>query len=327
MKKSLLTLAAAAMIGTTSFAQTVIFDNGPIADLIGGGAAGADASTLHDGMGTYGAGHAFSSGFRVADDFVVAPGTTVLIDSLVFYAYQTGSGPVSTISEVNVRIWNGVPEDGVSTVVFGDNTTNIMITSEWSGAYRTGDVGAANCPAATCVDRPIMRNACTVGTTLTPGTYWIDWQTNGTGASGPWAPPVNLGAGVTTTGNAKQYDPGAMIWNDLFDGALTSEAQGMPFLVVGTITTGINETVVNNNVTIFPNPISQSAMVTINVPVSKSDKLTMTVVDILGNVVRKIENISDRQFEFKRGSLSDGVYFYEMTNGAEILKNGKIVLQ
>ncbi|MBL0342155.1 MAG: T9SS type A sorting domain-containing protein [Bacteroidetes bacterium] len=315
------------MIGTTGIAQTVIYDNGPTFDLAGGGAAGANASSLHDGMGSYGSGHAFSSGFRVADDFVVAPGTTVTIDSLVFYAYQTGSGPISSITEVNVRIWNGVPEDGISTAVFGDNTTNIMITSEWGGAYRTGDLGAAACPAETCVDRPIMRNACIVGTTLAPGTYWIDWQTNGTGASGPWAPPINLGAGVTTTGNAKQYDPAGLIWNDLFDGALTTEAQGLPFLVVGTITTGINEININNNVTVFPNPVSESTTVTINAPIGSNDELTFTVYDILGNVAKKIENITSKSFELKRGSLANGVYTYEMTNGGEILKNGKIVLQ
>ena len=327
MKKSLLTLAAAALLGTTGYAQTVIYDNGPIFDLAGGGAAGANASTLHDGMGSYGSGHAVSSGYRVADDFIVAAGTTVTLDSLVFFAYQTGSGNTSTISEVNVRIWNGVPEDGVSTVVFGDPTTNVMITTEWSGTYRTGDLGAAACPAETCVDRPIMRNACVIGTTLAPGTYWIDWQTNGSLASGPWAPPINLGAGVTTTGNAKQFDPTAVVWNDLFDGGLTTEAQGLPFLAVGTITTGINEISSNNNVSIFPNPVSESATVTINVPVSNSDKLTLTITDVLGNVVRKIENISTKQFELKRGSLSNGVYLYEMTRGTEVLKNGKVVLQ
>ncbi len=325
MKKTLLTLAVAAMIGTTGFAQTVIFDNGSIFDLPAGGAGGANASTLHDGMTTYGAGHALSSGFRVADDFTVAPGTTVTIDSLVFFSYQTGSGNVSTISEVNVRIWNGVPEDGVSATVFGDNTTNIMITTEWSGTYRTGDVGAA-CDPATCIDRPIMRNACIVGTTLTPGTYWIDWQTGGTGASGPWAPPVNLGTGTPVSGNGKQYDPTAMVWNDLIDAGANAQ-QGLPFLVVGTILTGINEIESNNNVTIFPNPVHESTTVTINATITSNDNYVLTVYDVLGNAVRKIENIKSKSFELKRGSMTNGVYFYEMTNGGEIVKNGKIVLQ
>src|SRR5512143_645082 len=51
----------------------VLYNNGPIVTHPGGGAGGADASALQTalGMGTYGFGHAVSSGFRVADDFTV----------------------------------------------------------------------------------------------------------------------------------------------------------------------------------------------------------------------------------------------------------------
>ena len=326
MKKTLLTLFAVAMAGTASFAQ-VVFDNGPISDLIGQGAGGADVSSLHDGMGTYGAGHAVSSGFRIADDLVVAPNTTLQLDSLIFYAYQTGSGNISTITEVNLKIWNDVPDGPSSTVVFGDGVTNLLFTTEWVGSYRTGDFGSTTCDPATCTQRPIMRNALTIGTILGPGTYWLDWQTNGSGTSGPWAPPVNLGAGVTTTGNAKQFDPTAVVWNDLFDGTLTTEAQGFPFQAIGTLTTGLTEIFNNNNVTMTPNPVKSSATVTINTPVSKSDVFTFTVYDVLGNVVRKTENISAQQFAFNRESLTNGVYMYEVAKGNTILKKGKVVLQ
>ncbi len=326
MKKTLLTLFAVAMAGTASFAQ-VVFDNGPISDLIGQGAGGADVSSLHDGMGTYGAGHAVSSGFRIADDLVVAPNTTLQLDSLIFYAYQTGSGNISTITEVNLKIWNGIPDDAASTIVFGDGVTNLLFTTEWIGSYRTGDFGNVNCEPATCTQRPIMRNALTIGTVLGPGTYWLDWQTNGSGASGPWAPPVNLGAGLTTTGNAKQFDPTAVVWNDLFDGTLTTEAQGFPYQAIGTLTTGLTEIFNNNSVTMTPNPVKSSATVTINTPVSKSDVFTFTVYDVLGNVVRKTENISAQQFAFNRESLTNGIYMYEVAKGNTILKKGKVVLQ
>lgn len=326
MKKTLLTLFAVAMAGTASFAQ-VVFDNGPISDLIGQGAGGADVSSLHDGMGTYGAGHAVSSGFRIADDLVVAPNTTLQLDSLIFYAYQTGSGNISTITEVNLKIWNGIPDDPSSTIVFGDGVTNLLFTTEWIGSYRTGDFGSTTCDPATCTQRPIMRNALTIGTVLGPGTYWLDWQTNGSGTSGPWAPPVNLGAGLTTTGNAKQFDPTAVVWNDLFDGTLTTEAQGFPFQAIGTLTTGLTEIFNNNSVTMTPNPVKSSATVTINTPVSKSDVFTFTVYDVLGNVVRKTENISAQQFAFNRESLTNGVYMYEVAKGNTILKKGKVVLQ
>ena len=37
-----------------------------------------------------------------------------------------------------------------------------------------------------------MKQTVTIGTSLTEGTYWIDWQTGGTLASGPWAPPIAI---------------------------------------------------------------------------------------------------------------------------------------
>ncbi len=326
MKKSVLLLSFLLATGLSALAQTVIYDNGPIFDIAGGGSGGANASTLHDGLGTYGAGHALSSGFRVADDLVVPTGETWYLDSLVFFGYQTGSGPVSSINHVNVRIWDG-PPGAPSNVVFGDDVTDRLITTELAGAYRTGDFTSTTCAPATCVDRPIMRNATLIGTSLLPGTYWIDWQTGGTLTSGPWAPPINLGAGVTITGNAKQYNPTTMAWADLFDGALTTDGMGFPFLAVGSIFTGISEAANNVQVSIYPNPVKSSATVNLNFPVSKSDNISFNVYNVIGNKVKSMEQIGSQQFTFERGTLNNGVYFYELTQGAKVLKNGKIVVQ
>jgi hypothetical protein len=325
MKKTLLAFAVVLTAGYSALAQTVIHDNGPLIDMPGAGVGGADVSSLHDGMTSYGSGHAVSSGYRVADDLIVPAGESWVIDSLVFFAYQTNSGNTSSITEVNVRIWDGVP--GTGNIVYGDDVTNRMITTEWTGIYRTDAPGSTTCDPATCSLRPIMRNATMIGTTLAAGTYWIDWQTNGTLTSGPWAPPINLGTGVTTTGNAMQYDPATLIWNNLFDGGLTTEAQGLPYLAVGTVITSINEITQNNSVSVFPNPMNESATVTINVPVSKNDALTFTLYDILGNEVLKMNNISTKQFNLERGTLTNGVYMYEMLKSGDVLKKGKIVLQ
>ncbi len=44
----------------------------------------------------------------------------------------------------------------------------------------------------------------TIGTALAQGTYWVQSATDGSLASGPWAPPITI-LGQTTTGNALQY--------------------------------------------------------------------------------------------------------------------------
>lgn len=326
MKKLL--LSAMALLATTSLvAQTVIYDSGPIYDLAGGGSGGANASTLHDAMTTYGAGHAFASGYRVSEDIIVPAGETWNIDSLVFHAYQTNSGNISTITAVNVRIWNGTP-GGASTIVFGDSTSNILVTSDFAGTYRTGDFTSTACPPATCVARPIMRNATYVGTSLTAGTYWIDWQTDGSATSGPWAPPVNLGAGNTTTGNAKQYinDPANANytnWVDLTDGGSLTP-QGLPFLVVGSITTGINEVDGGRQVSVYPNPVVSKA--TVSISGTTSEKFDFVVYNMIGSAVREYTNLSAGSFTFDRAGLENGVYFYEVRSNDNSVKSGKIVL-
>jgi uncharacterized repeat protein (TIGR01451 family) len=70
---------------------------------------------------------------------------------------------------------------------------------------------------------------------LPPGTYWLDWQTDGSLGSGPWAPPVTI-TGTAITGNGLQSlaDNGAT-WapaNDTGDGA---PQQALPFIITGTL--------------------------------------------------------------------------------------------
>jgi hypothetical protein len=86
--------------------------------------------------------------------------------------------------------------------------------------YRVLDTDLTN------ADRPIMAVVGTVGTVLPPGTYWLDWQFNGTLSSGPWQPPISI-LGVTTTGNAMQYTSTG--WANLVDVG----PQGLPFIIDG----------------------------------------------------------------------------------------------
>ncbi len=210
--------------GTAALEWTVSagleYDNGPLVNSPGTGAGGADESmvqTVSLGMSVNGFGHALSSGYRIADDLMVSGGDWP-INTITFYAYQSGSAITSTINHVNLRIWDGPPNDPASAVIFGDTTTNRMVSTRWSGIYRVGETtsGATN--------RPIMASTVNVGIILSPGTYWLDWQSDGTLASGPWAPPITIN-GLTTTGNALQFDGSG--WS----AAVDVGQQGFPFTI------------------------------------------------------------------------------------------------
>jgi hypothetical protein len=204
--------------------RAILYDNGPLVTHPLGGAGGHDASAVQTalGMTLYGFGHQYSLGYRMADDFTIPAGGSWDIQQITFFAYQTGSGTTSSITGVYFEILNGSPAGGGS-VVFGDQTTNRMTSTSWSGIYRTLDTDVR-----TATTRCIMANVCAAAVTLSPGTYWIAWNTNGTLTSGPWAPPVTV-LGSTGSGNGLQY-LGTTGWGAALDG---SWQQDLPFVIEG----------------------------------------------------------------------------------------------
>lgn len=212
---------------TNRGASELLYTSGPYFNQAGT----PDLSILEDvtlGMDTFGAGVQITSGNRIADDIVIAEDAD--ITEMVFYAYQsfTPTAP-PTINAINVQVWDGDPSDPASSVIFGDDVTNVLDGVVWSGAFRVLEGSPTN------TDRAIHRITVDVtGLSLTAGTYWVDWQIGGTAGSGPWQPPVAI-LGQTVTGNAQQSLAG--VWAPLLDGG-TSTAQGVPIEVFGTVTGG-----------------------------------------------------------------------------------------
>ncbi|MBN2560644.1 MAG: hypothetical protein JXQ75_06915 [Phycisphaerae bacterium] len=177
----------------------VLWDNGPMITHPGTGYGGADVSEVPGAVGgcTYGYGHQLSAGNRVADDFTLE--RAAHIETITFYAYQSyAPGTTSTITAVNLQIWDG-PPNARGTVIWGDQTTNLLINTEWSGIYRVDAGEFLN------TDRAIMANTVAVDVHLHPGTYWLDWQSDGSASySGPWANPVQV-RDTAGSGNALQW--------------------------------------------------------------------------------------------------------------------------
>ena len=211
----------------------LLFDNGPIQTGTGNGAGGGNTSAIGAyGSTNFGFGHNATIPAYVADDFVVPAGGWTLSD-LQFLSYQTGGNATTTsITGLFVQIWNGRPGDAGSAVVFGDLTTNRLATSVFSGIYR---VTSTTLTGAT---RPVYRNTATVNTVLAPGTYWVQWGTTGSLASGPWAPHVTTNDATPPPGNARQFTAGA--WATALDGGDGTPGNpgtitvAFPFIVNGT---------------------------------------------------------------------------------------------
>ncbi len=207
---------------------TVLFNNGPLITNPGAGAGGANASIITTGT-LFGSAQSASGFFRVADNFVVPAGQSWRLDSAFVYAYQTGSTTNSTITSVNVRIWRGRPDSAGAELVFGDTTTQRMIRTRFSNIYRVAD----STTNITNTQRPIMEQTVNLGgTILTSGTYWLDWQTAGSLASGPWQPPVSIiGQPIVPGADAIQRTP-ARVWQAALDG---TNPLAFPFVLHGAL--------------------------------------------------------------------------------------------
>lgn len=206
-----------------------LFDNGPLINNPGGGVGGADESMVQEstlGMSTLGFGNQRRFEQRIADDFIVPPRTFWQIDRITFFQYQTGSTLDSTFTALNYRIWEGFPRAPGSRVVFGDTFTNRIVSAPWSGIFRVREP-----ISGTASDRPIMALETAASVLLYPGTYWIDWQADGTLVSGPWVPPVTI-PGLSETGNAIQSATDGNTWQPATDGG-TGDPQGLPFIIEG----------------------------------------------------------------------------------------------
>ena len=222
-------------------AQEVLFDNGSFVTHPGAGPGGSDYSFMESPLINYGFGNQYATGQRLADDFTVT-GDGWVIDSIVFFQYQTGSSTSTTMTGTNIQIWK------TSEIVWGEPSTNRLYRSVWTGCYRGDDFAS--------VQRPIMRNTClTPDLKLHPGSYILDWQASGSLTSGPWCVPVTI-SGQLATGDAQGYSEGK--WSYLFGDSTEIYPQGLPFIIYGRISGYPSSISINESYT-FSDPYSLSS--------------------------------------------------------------------
>ncbi len=204
--------------------NNVLYDNGPLITNVDA-CSGQDASRLETNLGlqVLGFNNRFETEGRVADDFTVPTGGWN-IENITFFTYQTGAPTTpSPIFGLYIQIWDGHPGDNESSVVWGDLSTNRLIDSSFTNIQR--DFDTSQCTNT----RYIFANTVLVDRYFEPGTYWLDWLTQGSLSLGPFSPPVTI-PGQTTTGNALQGNLTTEIWTPLTDNGYT---QGLPFIITG----------------------------------------------------------------------------------------------
>ncbi len=96
--------------------------------------------------------------------------------------------------------------------------------------------------------------------------------------------------------------------------------QNSPQLVTNLCSvTGINETTVSSEAKVFPNPFSNQLTFTS----SDNEIMKLTLYDIFSRQI--IQQTITNSTTINTEQLTDGIYFYELRNNKEIIKNGKVL--
>lgn len=186
--------------------------------------------------------------FRCADDFEVPVGETWTINQVVTFAYQTGySGGTSPILAATLQIWDGIPGQPGSSVIFGDETTNRLNASGDTGMWRIFNSTVPSPGTTPATNRKIWNVSINVTPpiALTAGTYWIDWNTEIAANGAHFAPPVTIPGVRTLPGmNARQFT--ATGWQDVIDEGNPAAAApdvplDFPFQLMGNFTLNCDE--------------------------------------------------------------------------------------
>lgn len=155
----------------------------------------------------------------LAENFLVT-GAGWNVQSLDFFGYQTGSTSF-TFTGVTWSILSGSNIATASVVASGTTP----VTSLGVFAYRVTNT------TLTATNRPVYRmNADIPDIALAAGSYFVTWALAGTGASGPFVPPIPSSYGI---GNGLQSVSGGA-YAPLVD-AGSSQNFDVPFVIQGTV--------------------------------------------------------------------------------------------
>jgi hypothetical protein len=89
---------------------------------------------------------------------------------------------------------------------------------------------------------------------------------------------------------------------------------------------GVSEEVINNAVSIYPNPFSSLATVMISKDL-KLQNAEFRLYDVLGKEVIAMNNITTNEIRLDQKHLLPGVYFYKFNNNGKTISSGKVLVK
>jgi uncharacterized repeat protein (TIGR01451 family) len=88
---------------------------------------------------------------------------------------------------------------------------------------------------------------------------------------------------------------------------------------------GIQETIINGSVSVYPNPFSDQTTFVITSE-KPNETYSFEMTDVLGKKVKQIRT-NEKQFSVSRDDLKNGMYFYSITNSDGVVAKGKVIIK
>ncbi len=293
-------------------ATTGVFNNGPIVTDPVGGFNGNALSMLSPPLSTLG----LNGTIRTAEKFWLPEGGNYLIDSIGFWAYQTGSGFVSNFTSVFLMIYDGDPSSG-GQLIYGDSIANGLLDTYFSGVMRASN--------STPLDstRPIMR---VVGEFMAPTqlvggrNYWLVWSFTAGGT--PFFPPITV-PGIISSGNAIQRSNTSFAWS-LANGGGIGFPAGAPFQIYfKPDLTSVNTLDALATKVGYPYPNPTHDKFNVSVELQRNEKVEVRITDLQGRqlILQPFGQMSEGKhtLELNAASLSNGMYLVQIQSGNQLV--------
>ena len=292
-----------------AYAQTTyLIDTALVTDA---GYGGAPASCKANGMTYNSVGMDRSHSVWAADAFTVPIGATWVFDTVILYGYQYGSSLSSPFTACNLQIYHGTPGSG-GTVVWGDTTTNVLVSTTFTGIYKVDTFSTDNGLLST--KRPIMNLKLHLSPAphLSAGTYWLAYSaTNATVGSSVSTPFKVLPGRINPPAqSARVFASGS--WQYVIDNGDTA---GLNMIIKGSASLGVNSINEHEAETIYiqnaPNPFNNTTEIKYILP--EEGHIKLEVYNALGQVVSVLvdgnRSIGEHIITFHANDLPCGFYY------------------
>lgn len=191
-------------------------------------------------------------------------------------------GITGTLSKIDVGFFSSMNGQGTLKIYAGNGIAGTVLQT----LPVTATCGAGNCFISFTTNVSVQANQ----------TYTFQF-TPGTGMPDPYGVQVQM-PGTYANGTFYIIDPSG-VYDSGFD---------MVFRTYVTAALGM-DTITQKTATVSPNPFNTETLIQLNTPLSNG---TLCVYDVFGNKVREVFNLNGTEINFRKETLSAGLYLLEI---------------